>query len=646
VVDLNRRSFTIIGVAPAEFQGSVSPMATDAWAPLSMIWEVRNQGTFFLSARGARGWLDLVRLQPGVTIRQAQAAVATIDTQLARAYPDTNLEARHHVVPLSECPWGGQSVVGPALRLLLAVSLGVQLIVAANIGNLLLARAASRQKEVAIRLATGATRWHLARLFLVESMLLALVSGAAGTLLAGWVVNSMALFVPKELAVNMHLSFSLDWASLAFALLLSLATGLFFGLLPALHSSHLNLQAVLKEGGRSSKGGASQRRLRNGLVVAEIAIALVLLIGAGLCIKGLRQARQIDFGFNPDHVLIGGLKIGMNGYNEDTGRVFYRRVQQRLVNMPGVENAALASWFPLSLSGCKGLDVSVDGYQRPAGEDTTYTFAIISPGYFSTLRIPLVSGRDFTEADDAGAARVAIVNEAFAKRFWPGRDPIGRQFHSGGTLRTVVGVAKTGKYNRLSEGLWCFFYLPYLQGVSDLDLSLCVRTRGDPNAFSGSLHQAVHEIDPGVELLQIMPLSVHSGMVLYPQRMASGLLLLMGLVAMVLAAMGIYGVLAYTVSQRTQEFGVRIALGATPGNILRLVISRGLWLAGAGVAVGIGCSLAVTRLMTGFLYGVRPVDPGTFVAVPLLLAIVALIACFVPARRATRVDPIVALRAE
>jgi predicted permease len=372
----------------------------------------------------------------------------------------------------------------------------------------------------------------------------------------------------------------------------------------------------------------------------------VLLIGAGLCIKGLRQARQIDFGFNPDRVLIGGMKIGMNGYNENTGRVFYRRVQQRLSNMPGVEDAALSSWFPLSLSGCKGLDVSVDGYQRPAGEDTTYTFAIISPRYFSTLRIPLVSGRDFTEADDATAARVAIINEAFATRFWPGMDPIGRQFHSGGTLRTVVGVARTGKYNHLNESPWCFFYLPYLQGVPDLDLSLCIRAHGDPNALSGSMRQAVLETDPGVELLQIMPLSVHSGMVLYPQRMASGLLLLMGLVATVLAAMGIYAVLAYAVSQRTQEFGVRIALGATPGNILRIVLGRGLCLSGAGVAIGIGCSLAVTRLMTGFLYGVSPFDLGTFVVVPLLLTIVALVACVMPARRATKVDPIVALRAE
>ena len=537
-------------------------------------------------------------------------------------------------------------VMGPALRLLLIVSLGVQLIVAANVGNLLLAKAASRQKEVAIRQSAGASRWQVTKLFLTESMLLALIGGGLGALAAAWAVDLVSLFMPKELSVGAQLSFHLDGASLGFTLLLALATGLAFGMLPALQASRFNLQAALKEGGRSSQGGASQHRLRGGLVVAEIAIALVLLIGAGLCVKGLRQAAKIDFGFNPDHVLIGGMRIGMNGYTEETGKVFYRQVQQRIAGLPGVEDAALASWFPLGLSGCKGWDVSVDGYQRPTGEDKTYEFAVVSPRYFSTLRIPLVSGREFTEADDAGAAKVAVVNETFAKRFWPGRDPIGRQFRTGGTLRTVVGIAKDGKYNQLSEGPWCFFYVPFLQGVSDLDLNLCVRTRGDPAAFSAQLSQAVHGIDPGVELTQTVPLSVHSGMVLLPQRMASSLLLLLGLVALFLASMGVYAILAYAVSQRTQEFGVRIALGASSRDILGLVIGRGLLLAGAGVAIGIGAAFALTRLMAGFLYGVSPVDLATFVGVPLLLGMVALLACYVPARRATRVDPIVALRAE
>jgi predicted permease len=646
VVDLNRRSFTVVGVAPGAFHGSVSSTETDAWAPLSMIWEVRNQGTFFLSERGARGWLDLARLQPGVSIAQAQAAVATMDARLAKSYPGTNLDAHHHVVPLSECPWGAQSVMGPTLQLLLAVSLGVQLIVAANVGNLLLARASRRQKETAIRQAAGASRWQLLRLSLAESMVLVLLGGGAGVLLAAWAANAVALLIPRELAADTRPEFPFDGASLGFALLLSVATGLFFGLLPTLHASRVNLQAVLKEGGRSSQGGASHRGLRNGLVIAEVAIALVLLIGAGLCIKGLRQARRIDFGFSPDHVLVGGMRIGMNGYDEDTGRAFYRQLLQRVEAMPGVDGVALASWLPLGQVGCKGHYVTADGYQRPPGEDKTYTFAIVSPGYFSTLRTPLLAGRDFTDADDARAAKVAIVNETFARRFWPGKDPIGRQFRTEGVACTVVGVAKTGKYNQLSEAPWCFFYLPYLQGVPDLDLSVCVRTRADPSAFAGPLSRAVHEIDPGVELSQTIPLSVYSGAVLLPQRTASVVLLMLGAIALVLAAMGVYAVLAYTVSQRMQEFGVRIALGASERDILGLVVGRGLQLAAAGVTLGLGCALVVTRLMSGFLYGVSPFDPGTFFGMSVLLGLIALLACYAPARRATKVDPIVALRSE
>jgi len=646
VVDLNRHSFTIVGVAPESFQGSLSPLHFDAWAPLSMIWEVRNQGTFFLESRGANGWLDLARLQPGVSVEQAQAAVATLDAQLAKAYPATNLEMHHRVVPLSKCPWGGQTAMGPALGLLLAVGLGVQLIVAANIGNLLLARAAGRRKEVAIRMAAGAGRGQLVRLFLTESVVLALAGGAAGLLLAGWAVDTVPFLIPTVIAAKTHLDFHLDGVSLGFTLLLSLATGVAFGLVPALQAPNIDLQAVLKEGGRSSQGGASQHRLRGSLVVAEIAIALVLLVGAGLCIKGLNQARRIDFGFNPDHVLIAGMRIGMNGYDEAGGTAFYRQVQHRLAALPGVEDAALASWFPLGGDGCKGTYVSVDGYQRPPGEDPTYTFAIVSPRYFSTVRMPLVAGRDFTEADDARAAKVAIVNETFARRFWPGRDPVGRQFNAGGVPRTVVGVARAGKYNQLNENPWCFFYVPYLQGVADLDLSLCVRTSGDPAAFSGAAQQAVHGIDPGVELLQPMPMSVYSGLVLFPQRMASSLLLGLGSVALMLAAMGVYAVLAYAVSQRTQEFGVRIALGASPSQIVRLVLGRGLLLTGAGMAAGSAASVGATRLMEGFLYGVSPLDPATFAAVGAVLCAVALLACYLPARRATKVDPIEAMRAQ
>ena len=534
--------------------------------------------------------------------------------------------------------------MGPVLRLLLAVSVGVLLIVAANVANLLLARATSRRKEIAIRLAAGAGRGRLIRQLLTESLLLAVLGGLGGALLASWAIDGIPCFLPK-LPAGVSVAFSLDAETLGLTLLLTLATGLGFGLLPAWQTTRVNLNETLKQSGRSSAAGASQHRLRHGLVIAEVALALVLLIGAGLCLKGLEKARQVDLGIDPGHVLLGRLQIGMNGYTPETGKRFYDDLRRQLAAQPGVEEVALASWFPLGLSGCKGWNADVEGYVRPADEDLTYEYAVVSPRYFATLAIPLLAGRDFTDADDAGAPTVAVVNEAFARRFWPGQDPLGRRFRTGSIWRTIVGVAKTGKYNQLNEAPRCFFYVPYQQGVPDLDLNVCVRTTGDPAAFAGSLTRTVHELDPGVGLLRVGPFT-DSILATFVQRLAAALLALLAAVALVLAAMGVYAVMAYAVSQRTQEFGVRMALGATPRDVLAQVIRQGIALAAAGVVAGLALALGVTRLLAGFLYGVSPFDPLTFAGVPVVLALIAVLACYIPARRATRVDPIEALRAE
>jgi predicted permease len=416
--------------------------------------------------------------------------------------------------------------------------------------------------------------------------------------------------------------------------------------MPALQATRPRLNEALKEGGRSSGAGAGHHRLRNALVVTEVALTLVLLVGAGLCVRGLRQARAVKFGFDQSGVLIAHLQVGMNGYTEDTAKVLYRQIQQRLSTLPGVQEVALASWFPLGLHGCKGLDVVVEGYQPPPGEDETYEYARISPRYFALMGIPLLAGRDFSEADDAGAPPVAIVNEHFARRFWPGQDPIGRRFRSHGTWRTIVALAKAGKYNRLNEGPWPFFYLPYQQGVPYLDLNVSLRTSGDPRSFAQAVRSAIHEIDPGVDLLDTETLAGHTEAVFFAQRMASGLLLWLGAIGVVLAAMGVYAVMAYAVSQRTQEFGVRLAIGANGYDLVRLVIRQGLLHALFGSVAGLTLAAAVTRLLSGFLYGVSPFDPLTFTAVPLFLAGVVVLACWLPARRAARVDPMVALRCE
>ncbi|HTL66239.1 MAG TPA: ABC transporter permease [Lacunisphaera sp.] len=644
-VELNRHAFTIVGVAPASFLGTVPPKIIDAWAPSSMIWEVRNQGTGFLTQRSWRGWLNLARLRPGVSIAQAQAAVEALGARLTATYPNTNRDVHHRVVPLSGCPWSAAAVVGPVLRLLLVVCGGVLLIVAGNIASLLLARAVGRRKEIAIRLSAGASRARLVRQFLTESILLGLLGGLAGLVLASWAIDTLPLLL-TEPSPDLALQFSLDGRIAALTLALSLATGIAFGLLPAWQASQIDLNEVLKECSRGTAGSRSAQRARRLLVAGEIALALVLLAGASLCLRGLSRARQVDFGFQPDHVLLAGMRIGMNGYTPATGPQFYRQVRERLAALPGVEEAALASWIPLGLSGCKGTGVQVAGYVRPPNEDATYEFAIVSPRYFAAMRIPLVAGRDFTDRDDAAAPPVAIVNEVFANRFWPGQDPLGRKFRSGGNELTIVGIARTGKYNQLNEPPACFFYVPYQMGAPDLDLGLCVRTRGDPLAAVPAIRQAVAALDPGVDLLGFKPLTTHVEAVFFAQWVASLFLTLLGGVALALAALGVYAVMAFAVNQRTQEFGVRLALGASAGQVLWLVVRQGLALTGAGVAAGVVTAFGLTHLLSSFLYGTSPFDPLTFLAVPAVLGLVALLASCLPAWRATRVNPMEALRAE
>lgn len=663
VVELNRHPFTIIGVAPGAFLGTMAPSICDVWAPASMIWEVRNQSTGFLDRRSWRGWLNLARLRPGVSLDEARAAVDTVNARLCADHPKTNRDVRHRLETLAGCPWSAAAIVGPVLRMLLVVCACVLLIVAANIANLLLARAVDRRKEIAVRIAAGAGRGRLLRQFLTESIFLALIGGAAGLLFAAWAVNALPYLLPEP-PTNAALAFHLDARTLGLTLALTLATGVIFGLLPAWQVSGLNLNNVLKEGGRGPAGGPTHRHARRLLVVLEVALALVLVIGAALCVQGLDRARRVDFGFEPDGVLIAGLQIGMNGYTRETGPKFYQQVRERIMRLPGVQEASLASWFPLGLAGCKGTGVQVDGYERPGDEDGTYEFAIVAPRYFAAMRIPLLAGRDFTDQDETAAPPVAIVNETFAQRFWPGQDPIGRTFRNGNRVTTIVGLAKAGKYNRLNETPRCFLYLPYQQGVPDLDLGLCVRFATAPsesgrqdgysaampaNRIEGlatTLRQAVREVDPAVDLLGVKPLALHVEAVFVAQRMASLLLSGLGVVALVLAAMGVYAVMSYAVGQRTQEFGVRMALGASPGDVLRLVLRQSLGLAALGIVAGLAMAAALTRLIAGFLFGVSPFDPVSFVGAPMLLALVAVLACYVPARRATRANPIDALRAE
>jgi len=402
----------------------------------------------------------------------------------------------------------------------------------------------------------------------------------------------------------------------------------------------------LKDGDRGTGPGGGHQRLRRLLAVAEVALALTLLIGAGLCVKSLRHAEAADLGFRPDRVLLGGLRIGMNGYDEQTGKIFYRELRQRLTALPGVEAVGLAGVFPMGLEHCGAHGVSVDGYPRQPGEDTNIQATMVSPGYFDTLRVPLLAGRDFTERDDQGAPGVAVINEAMAKRFWPGQDAIGRKFFDNGRPTTVIGVTKTGKYNTLNEPPTGFFYRPFMQGVPELNLAVGVRTSGDPAAFAETLRREIRRLDPRVEVWLTAPMTDYIRPAFLAHRLASRLLKGLGLVALVLAALGVYGVMSYVVNQRTREFGVRLALGATSRDLLGMILREGMIMAAVGTVAGLGLAFLAARGLTAVLYGVDPFDPMVFAGVPLLLAAVMLLACWLPARRATRVNPVEALRSE
>jgi len=483
------------------------------------------------------------------------------------------------------------------------------------------------------------------RQLLIESLLLASLGGVAGVVSAFWMIDLLKAMTPPT-NLPAALTQSVDWKTLAFASVLSLGIGVIFGLVPAWQSTRPDLNRTLKEGGRGSGGGRFHRRLRHLLVIGEIALSLTLLVGAGLCIRSANRARQADFGLNPDHVLLAGLRIGMNGYDEQHGKIFYRQLQQHLAALPGIESVALASWFPLGFEGGPSRFVRPEGYEEKPGEDLSVRWVAVSPGYFATLEVPLLDGREFTDQDTTASAPVAIINEAMARRFWPGQIALGRKFLVGKTSLTVVGLAKTGKYQALNEAALPMYYTPYSQGIYDLDLGIAARTRGEPAVFAGALRDEVHRLDPGVEIWGTMPMKDYMKAAFIAPVLASRLLTAMGIVALALAAMGVYAVMAYAVGERMQEFGLRMALGATPRSLLALVLKNGLALTAWGVGLGLVMAFGITRLLASVLFDVSPFDPVTFFGVPLILAATAVVAALVPARRAMGADPSITLRSE
>ncbi|HET6176797.1 MAG TPA: ABC transporter permease [Candidatus Sulfotelmatobacter sp.] len=646
LVRLNGESYTVIGVMPAGFK--FAPFwATKAelWAPLVL----DDKG----NDRGGRSLRVFARLRSDVPLKQAQAEMATITARLEQQYPGTNENVT--VLSLKEKVVGD---VRPALLVLLAGVGFVLLIACANVAHMLLARSAARQKEVAIRSALGAGNLRIVRQFLTESCVLAMFGGVAGLLLALWGIRVLVAMSPREIPrVD---TVGLDANVLMFTLGITLVAGLVFGLAPALRATALNLGDSLKDGERGSSEGIKRNRLRSLLVVSEFTFALVLLVGAGLMIRSFLALRAIDPGFNPHGLL--SVVVSVSGTKEAApgGRsAFYPQVVDQIRHLPGVEAASAINHLPLG-GDIWGLSFHVEGRPVPRPADTpAATYRVILPGYFQTMNSTMLRGRDISESDNLGAPGVVVINEWFAKHHWPGEDALGKRItlddlNNHPAWLTVVGVVKNDVRSEWTGPPEEEMFRPYLQSPQYLEdpashysyLTLVVRTGGDPADLAPLVRNTVRGFDKNVVLSEVQTMDQVVAEATAEPRFYVLLLGGFATVALVLAAVGIYGVMSYSVSRRTQEIGIRIALGARSSDVVRLVVGQGALLAFSGVGAGVIVALGVTRLMSGLLYGIRPSDPITFVAVALVLSGVAVIACYIPARRAAKVDPIIALRYE
>jgi putative ABC transport system permease protein len=648
-ITLNGNSYTVIGVTPPGFKGTfLFSSADQIWLPVSMHSQVLSG--FSEDNFEDRRFLDFFtfgRLKTGVSLSQAQASVETIATRLEKEYPKENAGRSAVLTPLADAAVGvnqhGQVVLAGGV--MMGVVGLVLLIACVNLANLLLAQAARREKEMTLRSALGASSSRLLRQSLTESVLLGLLGGAAGLLIAAWGRSVLWSLRPAFLAQT-DLSLALDGRVLAFTLGLSLLTGVLFGIFPALKVARPNLNETLKSGGRSGTMAWGRSRFRHALVVSEIALALVALTGAGLFLRSLSFAEQIDPGFESKRLFTFNFDLGSQHYDEAHGTQYFRDAADRAKSVAGVQLAAVAANAPLA--GGFARTVFIEGQDENSGQrGTLTTIDPIMPGYFETAGIPMLHGRTFTDLDRKETALVAVVTAAMAKHFWPGADPIGKRFHFFGDpkLREVVGeVADTVQF-QVGEEPQPVVYLPMTQAYAPF-ATLFVRTTGEPRSVISSVQAQVQSLDRNLALTNVTAISDALKDGLWAPRMGAILLGVFAGLALILAAVGIYGVLAYSVSQRVQEVGIRMALGAKPGQVLWLIVGQGLRLALVGVGIGLPLAYAFARALSSLLFGVKPADPATFAGVPALLMGVAVLACYIPARRATKVDPLVALRYE
>ena len=650
-IQLNNRPYQVIGVGPESFIGSKFALALDFWVPISMAEDLRRDPDI-LKERGSH-WMNVIgRLKPGVSMAQASAEVSAIATRLNQAYPETRAKTTQaKVMTEVDGRWEDMGGVFKSAGAIALAIVGLILLIAcANVANLMLARAAVRRKEIGIRLALGANRLRLVRQLLTESLLLSVLGGGLGLLLAFWVTDLMQGFVP---ILEYHIVdnfFAIDSRALVFTLVISLATGLVFGLAPAWHSSNPDVVPVLK--GDLSAAVRGRRRafgLRNLLVVAQVALSLVVLVCGGLFIKSFRKAQTMDPGFGNANGLIVSLSPTLVGYETEQARNFYRQVIERVSHVPGVDAVAYARLLPLGDSSNSSGPILKEGEilaRGAAGRNIMNN--VVSPGYFKTMEIPIVDGRDFDQRDQPKTQRVIIVNQKMAETLWPGESAVGKRIFIGPESRDaleVVGVVKTGKYRALAEDPKPFYYYSMDQ-LRPATTAMVVRGSNDPHSLIGPIRSEIQALDRRVPVFAVKTMAEHKTYALWAPNMAASFSLAFGVVAIMLSAVGLYSVMAYVVSQRTREVGIRMALGANHADVMKMITRQGMRLAAVGVGIGLVLSLALAQLLSSLLIGISGYDVTTFVLVPALLTLVALVACYLPARRATRIDPLVALRYE
>jgi predicted permease len=659
-IRINQHELTIVGVAAPAFHGSMPAMSFDVWVPYMEQSVLNGVQQWMLRNRQNRNMLGIARIKRGVTFEQARLELKTLADRMAIRNADVSEGMSATLLPLSKSPFGPQGLLAGPLRILMGACVLVLLIVCANVANLLLARATVREKEFSARLALGAGRGRIARQVLAESLLLAGAGAALGLSATPWMTHALKYVMPPgpmQLVVGMDTRPNL--AVLCFVAGVCLLCALVAGLMPAMHVSRMNLNGRLSAGGRNAAAGRGRNRLRSALVACEVALALVALVGAAMFGRGFEQTMRIDPGFDPDHVLLNQFYLSTNGYNLVQREEFCRRLEQRMQSAPGVTGVAYSDGVPLGFEPSWWEALRIEGYAPQPNENMNIFRNVVSPGYLPLMRIPIVEGRNFTDQDNENAPNVIIVSQAFVQRFFYGRSPIGKKIHGWGDWFRVVGVAKDSKYHYLGEPATPYFYVPFRQVYrEDMNLAFYVRTTGEPDGVLSTLRAQTRAIDPNVTVFDAAPLKEFIGASLYPQKVAASLMTLLGLIAVLLAAVGLYSVMAYSVAQRTQEIGVRMALGALPVHVMRMVLRQGLALtamglvAGAALAVGMArtvASASFTNSAMGVnakLLGGNAFDPLIYLTAAGFLCLVAALAAYLPARRAASVDPMEALRAD